>query len=70
MSDFERNYSIIQRLPQSTRKGLAFINYNNNNAKDQVLGNVDEIFQENQRSFDRKKSNFKNQNNAELVTVV
>ena len=71
MSDFERNYSIIQQLPQSTRKALAFINYNDNNAIADALENLDEIFQKNQRNFDRKKNNFnyQNQNNAECVTV-
>ena len=68
MTDFEKNYSIVQQFPSGVRKSLASINYNDNNVIVLALANLDEIHDEKRRNFERR-SNFQNQNNAEAINV-
>ena len=68
MTDFEKNYSIVQQFPPGVRKSLASINYNDNNVIVLALANLDEIHDEKRRNFERR-SNFQNQNNAEAINV-
>ena len=63
MSEFEKNFIIIQQLPVSVKRALATIDFNNTQIIGQTLANLDEMYLEKSRIMDRKYNN--NQNNTE-----
>ena len=69
MSDYEKNYSIVQQFPYSIKKALASINYNDNSAIVMALANLDAIHLENRRNFEYKRNNFQNPNKPEEIGV-
>ena len=59
ISEFEKNFTIIQQLPQSARKMLATVNYDNSNMIGQILANLDMIYAEKTKHFERRYSEHK-----------
>ena len=53
---YERNFTIIQQLPNAVKKNLAAIDYNNTEAMGQVLANLDAIHKERTKIFATSES--------------
>lgn len=54
MTAYETNYTIVQQLPQSIRRALVAINFEDSDVIGQTLANLDSIYAEKPRNFERK----------------
>ena len=60
MTEFEKNFTIVQQLPHGVRKALAAVNYSDSQAILQTLANLDALHSEKTRYFERKQFNYNN----------
>ena len=66
LSTYERNFTIIQQLPNMVRKNLASIDCNKTEAIGQVLANLDAIYNEKNRNFERKQFDLQRNSNESV----